>query len=331
MKLNYNRARDFCLHRCYNQAKTRLYQKGNTVMSAINMHQIEVFLCAAKHQNISRAAEELFISQPALSKTISRIEKDYGGQLFRRTNRGVQLTEEGKELYARLDFEYHRFRVSVEDIFRQMRRGGAPDLRIGCLNREVVYLVAQEQIQAYTLQHPDRDIALERYDPASLRRKLLCEELDLILTVESELAPPSEFETLFLCEYPIFFLVPKAMAEMGLEALNGRPLILESPVQRRLAEEICANYGIVPKEVRYAGSYFVLSTRIGREKGFSIDSKMVLSEAETADLAYLPVKRAFHGRVVLAWRRERHSPAAADFAAFLRPGDTETGAPVNIM
>lgn len=300
-------------------------------MSAINMHQIEVFLCAAKHQNISRAAEELYISQPALSKTITRIEKDYGGPLFHRTNRGVRLTEEGKELYARLDFEYHRFRVSVEDIFRQMRPSGAPDLRIGCLNREVVYLVAQEQIQAYNLQHPDKDIALERYDPASLRRKLLCEELDLILTVESELAPPSEFDTLFLCEYPLFFLVPRSMADAGLEALNGKPLFLESPVQRRLAEEICADYGIVPGAVRYAGSYYVLSTRIGREKGFSVDSKMVLSEAEMADVAYLPVKRAYHGRVVLAWRRERHAPAAADFAAFLRPGDPETAAPAIMM
>ena len=292
-------------------------------MSAINMRQIEAFLCAAKHQNISRAAEELYISQPALSKTISRIEKDYGGSLFSRTNRGVQLTEEGKELYARLDFEYHRFRVSVEDIFRQMRRSGAPDLRIGCLNREVAYLVAQEQIHAYTLQHPDMDIALERYDPASLRRKLLCEELDLILTLESELAPSAEFGTLFLCDYPLFFLVPKALGEAGLEALNGRPLSLESAVQRRLAEEICANYGILPSEVRYAGSYYVLSTRIAREGGFSIDSRMVRSEAETAELAYLPVKRAFRGKVVLAWRRERHIPAAADFAAFLQPGDPD--------
>lgn len=291
-------------------------------MSAINMRQIEVFLCAAKHQNISRAAQEMYISQPALSKTISRIEKDYGSPLFSRTNRGVQLTEEGKELYARLDFEYHRFRVSVEDIFRQMRRSGAPDLRIGCLNREVAFLVAQEQIQAYTLQHPDVDIALERYDPASLRRKILCEELDLILTLESELEPPSEFDTLFLCEYPLFFLVPRTLGEAGLEALNGRPLILESAVQRRLAEEICANYGIRPSEVRYAGSYYVLSTRIVREGGFSIDSKMVRSETETAELAYLPAKRAFHGKVVLAWRKEKHIPAAADFAAFLQPSDS---------
>ena len=290
-------------------------------MATINMRQIEVFLCAARHQNISKAAEELFISQPALSKTISRLEKDFGRPLFSRTNRGVRLTEAGRELYARLDFEYHRFRVSVEDILRQQRRTGEDSLRIGSLNREVVYLVAQEQVQAYTLSHPATEIALERYDFQSLRMKLLCDELDLILTLDSELMPAGEFDTLFLCEYPLFFLVPKERAEAGLEALDGRTLFLESPVQRALAEEICASYGIVPREVRYAGSYFVLNTLLCREGGFSIDSKMVLSETEAASVSYLPVKRAFHGRVVLAWRKERRSAAVADFAAFLRPGD----------
>ena len=289
-------------------------------MAEINMRQIEVFLCAARHQNISRAAAELYISQPALSKTISKIEKDFGSPLFSRTNRGVQLTDDGQELYSRLDFEYHRFRVSVEDIFRQKKLENANALRIGSLNREVVYLVACEQIQAYRLQHPDMEITLERYDAYSLRRKLLCEELDLIVTRDTELIPSAEFETLTMCEYPVFFLVPYAMKDAGLEALNGKTLFMESPVQRAWAEAVCADYGIAPADVRYAGSYSMLATLICRDRGFSIDSKMGLTDAETASIAYLPVKRAFHGRVKLAWRRDHSSPAASDFASFLDPG-----------
>ncbi|MBP5166079.1 MAG: LysR family transcriptional regulator, partial [Oscillospiraceae bacterium] len=202
------------------------------------MRQIEVFLSAAKHQNISKAAAELYISQPALSKTISKIEKDFGSPLFSRTNRGVTLTDEGKELYSRLDFEFHRFRVSVESILNQKRRDPSDTLRIGSLNREVIYLVAQEQIQAYRLRHPEIRIELERYDAYSLRRKLLCEELDLIMTRDSELIPPEEFETLFMCEYPVFFLVPFSQSDSGVASLSGRTLCLESPVQRQWAENI---------------------------------------------------------------------------------------------
>ena len=292
-------------------------------MAEINMRQIEVFLCAAKHQNISRAAEELFISQPALSKTISKLEKEIGSPLFHRGNRGVTLTDEGRELYARLDFEYHRFRVSVEDIIRQQQLRGQNVLRIGSLNREVVWLMAQENLHAYRLQHPDVQIALERYDAFSLRRKLLCDELDLILTRDNELIPLREFDRLPICVFPLFFIVPQADADTPLEALNGRPLFLESATQRRWAEEICAAYGITPSCVRYAGSYSMLATLICRERGFSIDSKMVLSDAETASIAYLPVRRSFHGHVVLAWRAENVSPAAQDLVAFLRPGGAE--------
>lgn len=291
-------------------------------MPEINMRQIEVFLCAAKHQNISRAADELFISQPALSKTISKMEKDFGTPLFARTNRGVVLTDEGKELYARLDFEYHRFRVSVEDIIRQRKLRGERTLRVGSLNREVVFLMARENIHAYRLQNPDVTIALERYDGYSLRRKVLCGELDLMLTLDSELIPAQEFDYLPICEYPLFFVVPKEAADIALEELNGRPLYLEMPTQRRWAEEICAAYGIQPDGLRYAGSYSMVAALIGRDHGFSIDSKMVLSDPENASIAYLPVKRAFHGQVVLAWRRERHRPAVDGFAAFLRPADT---------
>ena len=290
------------------------------------MHQIEAFLCAARHQNISKAAAELYISQPALSKTLSKMEKDFGCQLFSRGNRGVTLTEEGKELYSRLDFEYHRFRVSVEDVIRQRLLHGDRTLRIGSLNREVVWLMAQENSQAYKLQYPDVEIMLERYDSYSLRRKLLCNELDLILTRDSELMPAREFDQIPICEYPLFFIVPRSGTDAGLEALNGRPLVLESPTQRCLAEEICTAYDIAPSCVRYAGSFSMLATLICKEQGFSIDSKMVLSEPENESIAYLPIKRAFHGQVVLAWRRECDSDAAESFIAFLCPPKVSEGA-----
>ena len=156
-------------------------------MAEINMRQIEVFLTAARHQNISRAASELYISQPSLSKYIAKMEKDVGAALFQRTNRGVILTRAGEELYARLDFVYHRFRVNVEEICDWNMRNDV--LRIGCLNRQITFDVAHEQIQAYKLQYPDKEFYMERFDAHSLRTKLLCEELDLIVTTESELLP----------------------------------------------------------------------------------------------------------------------------------------------
>jgi len=49
--------------------------------------------------NITKASEELNISQPAISKSIKNLEEQLGGQLFVRTRRGVILTDEGREFY----------------------------------------------------------------------------------------------------------------------------------------------------------------------------------------------------------------------------------------
>ena len=58
-----------------------------------------IFYVVANHGNITRASEELNISQPAISKAIKNLEEQLGGQLFVRTKRGVVLTEEGQEFY----------------------------------------------------------------------------------------------------------------------------------------------------------------------------------------------------------------------------------------
>ncbi len=62
--------------------------------------QLRYFAAAAKHQNITKAAREFLIPQPAMSKTISRLEKELGTPLFERTGNRVVLNESGVRFYA---------------------------------------------------------------------------------------------------------------------------------------------------------------------------------------------------------------------------------------
>lgn len=61
-----------------------------------NLSQYRIFYAVAKAGNISRAAKELYISQPAISKSISKLEDSLNTVLFTRNSRGVQLTDEGQ-------------------------------------------------------------------------------------------------------------------------------------------------------------------------------------------------------------------------------------------
>lgn len=65
----------------------------------INFEYYKVFYNVAKNRNITRTAEELMISQPAISKSIKNLEEQIGCSLFTRSKSGVSLTEEGKVLY----------------------------------------------------------------------------------------------------------------------------------------------------------------------------------------------------------------------------------------
>ena len=58
--------------------------------------QIEAFLEVARRQNLSRAAEALFVSQPTLTARLQSLESSLGEQLFVRTRRGMRLTEAGE-------------------------------------------------------------------------------------------------------------------------------------------------------------------------------------------------------------------------------------------
>ena len=65
----------------------------------INYDWYKIFCCVAEHESITLASEKLFISQPAVSQSISRLEEKVGCTLFLRTPKGVKLTAEGRVLY----------------------------------------------------------------------------------------------------------------------------------------------------------------------------------------------------------------------------------------
>lgn len=69
----------------------------------INLELYKVFLSVARNQNITKAANELMISQPGVSKSIKNLEDQLNCSLFVRTKSGVYLTEEGKLFYSKLN------------------------------------------------------------------------------------------------------------------------------------------------------------------------------------------------------------------------------------
>ena len=102
-----------------------------------NLNYYKVFYTAAKYKNISKAADALYISQPAISKTLSKLEENLNCTLFYRTSRGITLTAEGQLLYERIQEAFQILESGEEELHR-MNELELGQIRIGVDRKSVV-------------------------------------------------------------------------------------------------------------------------------------------------------------------------------------------------
>src|SRR5205814_2309784 len=109
----------------------------------ISLHQLNVFRAVARHQSFTRAAEELFISQPAVSAHVRELERHYGIELFEQVGRRVRLTEAGRLLEEYAD----RLLGLVEESHRtldELKGLGQGHLSVGASTIPGAYLLPSE-------------------------------------------------------------------------------------------------------------------------------------------------------------------------------------------
>ena len=94
----------------------------------MTIRHLKVFLCVCKYGSMTKAAEELFIAQPAVSNTIAEIEKNYKVKLFDRINKKLLLTDEGKVLLIKAQEVLTAFKEFEEIALNSSKK---PLLKIG--------------------------------------------------------------------------------------------------------------------------------------------------------------------------------------------------------
>lgn len=122
----------------------------------ISLDLYKVFCSVARHGNLSRAAEELFVSQSAVSQSIKQLEGQIGGKLFNRTARGVTLTAEGKILFGYADSAC-KLLENAEKKFADMQNLKSGVVKIGASDT-VCTLFLLDALNRYHKDYPDIQI-----------------------------------------------------------------------------------------------------------------------------------------------------------------------------
>ena len=123
-----------------------------------NLNSYYIFYTVAKCKNISAASKELFISQPAISKSILKLEEDLHTTLFHRSSRGVTLTEAGEVLFTQLETAFHAIRQGEEQLIR-MQNLGMGHLSIGASATLCKYVLLPV-LSGFVNQNPHVEISV---------------------------------------------------------------------------------------------------------------------------------------------------------------------------
>lgn len=145
-------------------------------------YRTHTFLAACRLGSFTRAAEELHITQPAVSQHIRQLEAHYGCPLFRKTGRGIEPTEAGLLLnraLAVIENDEARIGAEVRAAAASAGRATLP-LRFGC-TRTIADFVAPKLVAHHLEQHPDERILMRSGNTRELVEAIQAGELDFAL------------------------------------------------------------------------------------------------------------------------------------------------------
>jgi LysR family nitrogen assimilation transcriptional regulator len=291
----------------------------------MNLAQLRYFVAVARNKSLSRAAHDLHISQPALTRQVKLLESELGGGLLQRHARGVSLTDLGQILLERAerqlrDFEQLRSDVADASIAPTGR------LRIGCPPSLSTVLLVRP-LKAFMQAHPKVIVEVRESISDDLWKAVLHDRLDIAIVSATGLATSPHFLSEALFNEPIWLFGPRRkpgrLAIQNLhQSLKGVPLILthSNNAARDAVERDMRRSGHELKIVAETDSPRLIVEMIKAGVGYTIAPYLTFSQQlRTRELSGRPLKRLTVERTLIRRNDKSASKAMRLFASLLRP------------
>jgi DNA-binding transcriptional LysR family regulator len=290
----------------------------------IELRLFRYFVAVAETLHFSRAAESLGMAQPPLSQQIQKLERELGVQLFRRSQRKVELTEAGKVFLEQAQRTLRAAGQAVEDA-RRAGAGKAGRLAIGMVSSATYEDLIPAVVLRFRVQCPNVELALQ------------------------ELTTPQQIKLLHTGEIQLGFVRPPIQdPAIALEIVKREPLLVALPVAHPLArrkqipiaalaaeswvnlpadpemgfytlvQSLCRDAGFTPVVSQVAMQIHTLISLVAAGLGVTLVPSSV-SSLRRAGVVYR--KLAGHGPLVetsAAWLKSAPSPVLDNFLQVVR-------------
>lgn len=273
----------------------------------LNLHLLEQFVVLARTKNFTRAAEELNLSQSALSRAIQKLEDQFGQPLFERKPREVLLTDLGDLLLERAR---HLLKM-MEDTFSELADAGRRGrIRLGTIPTIAPYFLPG-LLSRFAEKHGDITVVVQEDTTENLIKRCSHGEVDLAILALPILAKNLELEPLF--DEELLLVVPighplAMLKSVGIQAVDGYPFVMlnEAHCLSDNIASFCRRKSVQPVTVERTSQLATVQELVTLNHGVSIVPEM----ARKIDTSERRVYRSFSGEkpvrtVAMMWNSYR--------------------------
>lgn len=295
-----------------------------------NLSQYRIFYAVAKAGNISRAAKELYISQPAISKSISKLEDSLNTVLFTRNSRGVQLTDEGQVLFEHTRDAFEELAKGEQEL-KRIREFNMGHIRIGVSNTLCRFIMVK-YLKGFIEQYPHIKITIESQPTTQTLSMLEQQRIDIGLVVEQKSAKSMNFIPVMDIE-DIFVATPSYLENLKLREgadtdvfQSGNLMLLDkNNITRHYIDDYMSVNEIVANNLLEVTTMDLLIefARIGLGIGCVI-KEFVKEDLDSGRLTQLKLDTPIHKRTVgFLWQSSRTSKALDTFIRFCKEQNSQ--------
>ena len=272
----------------------------------MNFVQINYFLTVAKCLSFTKAANLLYVSQPALSRQIIMMEDELGVKLFDRTGRALRLTASGTILAEELNAVYLNYLGAINKA-KAAATNLTTMLRVGILDGIAVEDLLTSPLRKMAQSHPNIEVALFSFGYEELVSRLYDGRLDLIFTRKFDVEQRSDIEYTVIEKAEDYLIARKGYPRSGKKRITARDLQYDSitivtetedDMSIRSIMDWFSNCEVMPR-LRNTPSYHASLQWV--KAGLSVTIADRRSILPTTGLVKIPMEQFRDPSLVLAW------------------------------
>ncbi|NWD71200.1 LysR family transcriptional regulator [Pseudomonas gingeri] len=281
----------------------------------MEIRHFRYFLAVARQRNFTRAAEQLDIAPPTLSRQIQDMESALGTRLFLRGQREVSLTEAGAALLPEAEATVRQFEFAQRNAQRA-GRGEVGHIELGYVASAVYSGVLQRQVKAFSREFSEVSLSV-RESPMAALPGLIAEGRFDIGYVRSPISLPEGVEAVRLnAEGFVLAVADDAwlcrLKQISAEQLQNETFIPPEQISGTL--QVAAQGGYAPKLGPQPGGLVAVIAAVSLGQGVAVVPESVIGHVNLPNVVYRPI----HGCEASSWlslihRRFEKAPAVARY------------------